>query len=144
LLIFGRRSQSPSSGDQKKTAVVVEAPCPENNERLSETSWTSHISSLWKDGEGKELDSLSDPPSEAACAVHLQLLTSLVVLRKNVEHWGQSHDADPDKSWHAFVKLAVVRFTHWFCSVTLSEMESSLAPLGMLAQKIKIYLSKDL
>ena len=93
---------------------------------------TSDLSPFSKVGEAENPQHDLEPPNESFCAVHLQLLDSFVILRERAEKWASSCADDPDATWQAFVRLAVVRFSHWFHSATLAAIETSLPPLGML------------
>jgi hypothetical protein len=130
-------SQNSPSGARPTVSDIFAKPAVRTtafNVKIFNVNSTSDLSTISRLSEGNAPEHDHDTPSEACCVVHLQLLSSFVTLRGRVEKWGQSRAIDPDAAWQAFVKLAVVRFTHWFRSAKFSDIETSLPPLGELAR----------
>lgn len=69
-------------------------------------------------------------PGVTSCAVHLQFLESLVILRVKVEDWGRKTNQSSDLAWETYVDLAARRFVRWSREVHLADMNKTLPPHG--------------
>ncbi|KFG81979.1 hypothetical protein MANI_005892 [Metarhizium anisopliae] len=69
-------------------------------------------------------------PSISECAVHLLLLESFTILRRDVQQWGKSVGIKAEVAWDIFLHLAVQRFLKW--SQTPRLLDGTTPPLDVL------------